>query len=66
MKLEDLKEHMDGRFDKLEDNQEGFFKATTQNATDITWLKGHVKWTVTILLAVTGFLAAAYLKQLGG
>ena len=64
MKIEELKAHMDGRFDKIEENQVDFIKATTENKTDIHWIKGHLKVTVTIIMTVAGFLAAALFKTL--
>lgn len=65
MDLEQLREHMDGRFDKVEEKLENFGKVAHKNQNDITWIKGHLQVALTILLSVAGFFAMAYFTSLG-
>jgi len=64
MNLEELRQHMDSRFDRLEDKVETFQDRITENTSDIGWIKGHLRVTVTIILAVAGFLSAAFFTKL--
>jgi uncharacterized protein (DUF608 family) len=50
---------MDQRFDRLEDKVETFQDRITENRNDIGWIKGHLKLSMTALLTVVGFMAAA-------
>ena len=65
-----LKEHLDDRFDSLDRRldrvelklDDHLSRLSTAEAS-IEWLKGHAKLTVTIILAVAGFLISLYFKQ---
>lgn len=54
MDLESLRQHMDARFDRLEGKVDNHLGRISQSETDISWLKGHVKFTTAIGLAVVG------------
>lgn len=66
MRIEDLQHHMDARFDRLEDKVDDFQEKITENRSDIGWIKGHLKVTVTIILAAAGFMATALYESLRG
>ena len=67
MDHEDLKSHMDGRFDELKEtvHQVGskVDKIIPQVATNkeaISWIKGHLKTRDAFYIAIIGALVAAY------
>jgi hypothetical protein len=62
MNHEELKQHVDSRFDRLELKLDKLGEGVVEASTDVTWLKGSVKLIWTIILSAAGFLAAAYFK----
>lgn len=65
MKPEDLKEHVDARFDRLEDKLDKYASRTTKNEADISWLRGYSKTATTLFLtlALAAILYAVGIKQ---
>lgn len=64
--LDKLREHMDARFDRVEEKVDNHMGRLSRTEADITWLKGHVQWVITILVAVAGFFATAFFSTWGG
>lgn len=68
MELRDLKDHLDDRLDKIESKIEkadakldNHLERISKAETDISWLRGHAKLTVTLILtALSGLTLAAY------
>lgn len=65
----DLQEHIDSRFDSLDNRLErvelkldDHLSRLSHAEASIEWLKGHAKLVVTIILAAAGFLASLYFK----
>ena len=57
MDLSDFKDHVDKRFDNLEEKVDTVIVNETANKTDISWLKGHVKFTTVVFTTLfTGLL----------
>ena len=54
MELEILRQHMDARFDRLEDKVDNHLERLSKAEAAIEWLKGHVKFTTAVGLAVVG------------
>lgn len=52
MELKELKEDMDARFDKLEAKLDRFAESALKNESDIKWVKGFVKWSLTGLVSI--------------
>jgi hypothetical protein len=61
-----LLDHMDARFDKLEDKLDVYAIKTVENSQKIVALQGSSKLIITVLLACAGFLAAGYFSFLQG
>lgn len=49
MKIEDLKTHIDGRFDKVETKLDEFGERIAVTETHVSWLRGHLNITTAIL-----------------
>ena len=64
MKLEDLKDHMDGRFDKVELKIDDHLQRISKAETDIGWLKGFTKIAITAMVSLLG-AALGILAKLG-
>jgi len=66
MNHEELKEHMDERFNHLEDKFDEYAKQTHINTTNISWIKGSIKWsaafTATLITAIIGAIATIFTK----
>jgi hypothetical protein len=65
----DLKQHLDDRFDRVdsrlsrvEDKLDNHLARLSAAEASIEWLRGHAKLSITIILAVGGFLASLYFK----
>jgi len=59
MNHEDLKEHMDRRFDKVEEKIDSYQRRVTTNETNISWIKGAMRVSAALLIAVLGSLIGA-------
>lgn len=57
--MSSLRDHLDTRFDKVEDKLDKHLERIATAETHISWLRGHAKLTTAVVLAVAGFLAAA-------
>lgn len=62
-----LQEHIDRRFDGLDDKLERFevkldshLERLSKAEASIEWLKGHAKIVTTVILTVAGFIATLY------
>jgi hypothetical protein len=64
MHLEQLQKHVDARFDKLETKLDSYAATTTQNTTDIAWLKqgGTIALTLVAIPAL-GWLLVQFLTK---
>lgn len=62
MDLKRLQEHVDKRFDKIEEKLDSFARQTIDHANDLKWVKGHVTWIITLIVAVSGFFLTLYFK----
>lgn len=61
MDLHDLKTHLDNRIDRLEEKLDDHLSRISKAETSIEWLRGHVKYSVSILMAaLTGMAGALY------
>lgn len=56
MDIKELQNHVDARFDKIEDKMDAFMIQTTNNTNDLTWVKGSVKLGITLLITAVGFV----------
>lgn len=59
MDLNDLREHLDGRLDKIEDKLNNHLERISKSETSIEWLKGHLKLSLSLLLAALSGMAGA-------
>ncbi len=64
MNLEEFRQHVDARFDKLEDKLSEAAVKNVSNTKDVEWLKGSVSILTTIVLALAGFFAMAFFDKL--
>lgn len=61
MEIKDLRDHLDERIDRLENKLDDHLGRISKAEESIEWLKGHVKVSISILLAfVTGLVGAFY------
>lgn len=61
MDIHNLKEHLDSRLDKLEYKLDDHLERISKAETSIEWIRGHLKFSLTIALsAVTGMAGALY------
>lgn len=63
--LEELKYHIDKRFDRVENKLDSHLERISKAEEAIIWLKGHVKISTTLVLTIIGAALAAYF-QYGG
>ncbi len=62
MNLEQLRQHLDGRLDKLEDKLDNHLERISKAETTIDHLKGSAKISITVLLSITAYLAKEFFK----
>lgn len=61
MDIRDLREHLDNRIDRLETKLDDHLDRISKAEESIHWLKGHVKISISVLLAfITGLVGAFY------
>jgi hypothetical protein len=60
MNHEDLKAHIDGRFDRIEYKIDDHLERISRSEEAIQWLKGHVKITTTLVITAIGSVIAGY------
>ena len=65
----DLKQHLDDRFDsvdrrleRVEEKLDDHLGRLSTAEASIEWLRGHAKLVVTIIMAAAGFLASLYFR----
>lgn len=63
MKLEDLRDHIDNRMDKFDNKLDNHLERLSKTEEAISWLKGHVKVSTTILITFIGLMITAYLQH---
>lgn len=73
MELRDLKEHLDSRLDKIESQLEkadekldNHLERISKAEADISWLRGHTKLVMTLILTALGGAATAAYQLLTG
>lgn len=59
MELNDLKEHLDSRLDKIEGKLDNHLERISKAETSIEWLRGHASISLTIMIAALSGMAAA-------
>lgn len=64
MDLDQLKAHMDGRFDKIEVKLDSSLETQATHASKIEHLQGFAKIIISILVATAGFFTLAFFEQL--
>ncbi len=64
MDFEKLQSHIDNRFNGLEQKLDNYAERTHTNVSDIVYLKGFAKVTITLLLAGAGFFAASFFERI--
>lgn len=63
MQLDQLREHVDQRFDRLEDKLDQYARDTIKNTNDLTWVKGAVTIGLTGLLSIIGYLLTQLIQS---
>jgi archaellum component FlaC len=54
--MDNLRNHIDTRFDSLEGKLDNHLDRISRNEEAINWLKGHVRIVTTVVVTVIGFL----------
>lgn len=60
----DRLEKIEGRLERIEGKLDTHLERVTKAESDISWLRGHVRLSTTIFLAVVGTLGTVLLYQL--
>jgi hypothetical protein len=66
MDLQDLRGHIDGRLDKLEEKLDNHLERISRAEASIEWIRGHLKISVSILVAALAGMAGALFNYLKG
>lgn len=66
MDVDKLKAHVDARFDRLETKLDDHLQRLSKAEAAIEWLKGHVKLTTAIGLAVVGTVFGWWFTKVSG
>ncbi len=66
MNINDLKEHLDDRFDKMESKLDNHLERISKAEASIDWLKGNAKILVTVLLSALSGLALVVWELIKG
>lgn len=64
MELQNLREHLDSRLDKLEDKLDNHVERISKAEASIEWLRGHVKVMTLIAVALMSGMASAIYQYL--
>jgi hypothetical protein len=56
VKFKQLQEHVDNRFDRLEDKLDLYTAETTRNSNDLTWIKGYVRISITLFISAISYV----------
>jgi hypothetical protein len=60
MDLNELQEHVDRRFDRIEDKLDTYIPLTTQATSDMEWVKGYVKFSLVTVIGILGYLLSQF------
>jgi hypothetical protein len=61
MQINDLKAHIDARFDRMENKVDSHLERISKAEASIEWIKGHIKIGTSLLLtALAGMAATIY------
>jgi hypothetical protein len=66
MDLFNLKDHLDGRLDKLEGKLDNHLERISRAETSIEWIRGHLKISISILVAALTGMAGVLFNYLKG
>lgn len=62
MNHEDLSKQINQRFDRLEDKIEEYAKLTTANETNLQWVKGYIKLSLSAMIALAAGVVTTLFK----
>lgn len=62
MDLNKLHEEMTERFDRLEEKLDKHSELTTKHETDISWIKGTIKMSSSIIITIIGAIISLFFK----
>lgn len=66
MQHDDLIDHLNRRFDRLEEKLDDYQVKTIETKQDVTWLKGYVKVSLSALVTLGGAILAYLLHTFTG
>lgn len=66
LNLNDLREHLDDRLDKLEGKLDNHLERISKAETSIDWIRGHLKVSLTIAITIVTGLAGTLFKYFIG
>lgn len=62
--IDKLREHVDKRFDSLENKLDGHLERLSKAETSIEWIRGHVRIVTTFAVAIGGAIVSYFLAIL--
>lgn len=65
MKIEDLRDHMDNRFDRFDEKLDDHLERLSRAEVAIEFIKGHLKVSTAFALSVLGGVVVAYIRLKG-
>jgi len=66
MDHKELLKQIDTRFDKLEKKLDAALVKSTENETDLKWVKGYIKTSLTFMISLTIGLITTFFRTLKG
>lgn len=60
--MDDLRQHLDKRFDRIEQKLDNHLERISKAEESIIWMKGHLKIATTFILSLASAAIAAYFK----
>jgi len=64
MNHNDLKEHLDKRFDRIENKIDNHLERISKAEESLIWMKGHLKVATTFIVTLASAAIAAYFKYI--
>lgn len=68
--MQDLKDHIDARLDRIEQAQdrveskiEGHADRITKVETEVGWVKGSIRWSLTLIVTLVGSLLTWLIRK---